>query len=377
MATAAAASLVADASNGSTTYDRMKAIKEFDEAKIGVKGLSDSGADTIPEFFRHPQSSLSDLKPVRTSVAKGIPVIDLSSLNDLAQRPKIVQQVKDAAKTWGFFQVVNHGVATSVLDSTLEAVKNFHELPHEVKSKYYKREEFGGVMYTSNNDLYRSSAACWHDSIQAWLSPMPLNEEDLPEVCRKEVVAWNGHVKGVGEAVMELLSEGLGLDKGKFKELSFPDVRVFVGHYYPYCPQSDLTMGITSHTDPGVVTVLLPNEVKGLQVRHDGEWVEIEPVHGGLIVNVGDFLQIVSNGEYRSVEHRVIANGSKEPRVSAVVFFNLYRWREGDVYGPLPELVSADRPAIYRDFTKEEFNSNFYSKGLDSKSFVDKIKIVN
>ena len=91
---------------------------------------------------------------------------------------------------------------------------------------------------------------------------------------------------------MELLSEGLGLQSGKFKELTFLESKVFVGHCYPYCPQPDLTVGITPHTDPGVLTVLVQNQVPGLQVKHGDVWVDVEPLHGGLIVNVGDFLQV-------------------------------------------------------------------------------------
>lgn len=86
-------------------------------------------------------------------------------------------------------------------------------------------------------------------------------------------------------------------------------------------------------------------------------------------------MQIVTNGEYKSVEHRVLANGAKEPRISVVEFFNLTEWKEGGSYGPLPELVSPERPAIYRDFTMQEFMENFYSKGVDTRSFLDKIRI--
>ena len=91
---------------------------------------------------------------------------------------------------------------------------------------------------------------------------------------------------------MELLSEGLGLEPGKFKELTFSDTRLFVGVCYPHCPQPDLTMGLASHTDPTVLTVLLQNHVPGLQVRHGDEWVDVKPVPGGLIINAGDFLQV-------------------------------------------------------------------------------------
>lgn len=275
------------------SYDRLKEVKEFDESKIGVKGLSDSGITSIPKFFVHPPETLSDLKkPSLSATSISIPIIDLSNINSPSDRPNLVDQVSDAAKTWGFFQVINHGIPVSVLDDTVSAIKAFHDQPYEVKCNYYKRQEGQGVMFASNNDLYRAGAASWHDSLQAWLGPEPLEAEEIPEVCREEVVSWGSRATEAAERLMELLSEGLGLESGKFKELSFLETKALVAHCYPYCPQPDRTVGLTSHTDPGILTVLIQNQVSGLQVKHGDIWVNVEPVHGGLVVNVGDFLQV-------------------------------------------------------------------------------------
>ncbi|KAL6138343.1 hypothetical protein ACLB2K_063626 [Fragaria x ananassa] len=363
-----------DATSG---YDRVKEVKEFDESKIGVKGLSDSGITSIPQFFVHDPETLSDLKPSSKHTAPTLPTIDLSHINSVTSthRAGIVEQIKLAASTWGFFQVINHGIPDSVLDETLKAVKAFHDQPHEVKAKFYKREEGKGVMYASNNDLHRAKAASWHDSLQVWMGPQRSAAEEIPEMCRSEVVTWDVYATKVGETVMELLSEGLGLESERFKELTFSDGRVIVGHCYPYCPQPDLTVGITSHTDPGIVTVLLQNHVPGLQVRHQNEWVDVKPVPGGLVINIGDLLQIISNGEYKSIQHRVLANSWKEPRISIVMFLNQGKWNEDGYYGPLPELLSPEKPPVYRNFTVREYIENFYSKGLDNKSLIEKITI--
>lgn len=199
-------------------------------------------------------------------------------------------------------------------------------------------------------------------------------EDDIPEICRKEVVAWDFHASKVAEALFELLSEGLGLEAGKFKELGFMKARLFLGHCYPYCPQSDLTVGIKSHTDAGL-TVLLQNQVGGLQVKHGSEWVDVKPLPGALTVNIGDFIQIISNGEYQSVEHRVLANSSKEARISVLIFNNVGGWKESDEFGPLPELLSAEKPALYRGFTVPEFLQSFFSKGLDGKNIVERVTL--
>lgn len=75
------------------------------------------------------------------------------------------------------------------------------------------------------------------------------------------------------------------------------------------------------------------------------------------------------------MEHRVLANSSKEPRISVVELLSLSKWRGSGYYGPLPELLSTEKPAVYRNFTTQEFYENFYSKGFDSKSLIEKIKI--
>lgn len=97
----------------------------------------------------------------------------------------------------------------------------------------------------------------------------------------------------VAETVAELLSEGLGVAAGKLREAGLLATKTIAGVYYPFCPQSDLTLGLNHHTDPGVLTVLLENQVVGLQVKHGGEWVDVKPVPGSLIINIGDALQVM------------------------------------------------------------------------------------
>ncbi|KAK6139854.1 hypothetical protein DH2020_026429 [Rehmannia glutinosa] len=255
----------------------------------------------------------------------------------------------DAARTWGFFQVTNH--VHQIIPRAAEKRRNRNST----------RGELGGVMYAKEQRLVPGGGGHRHDSLQCGWPGGRAGGGDTGDL-RKEVVEWDAHVKNVADKVMELLGLGLGLDAGKFKELTFSDGRAMVGHIYPYCPQPDLTLGITPHTDPGIITVLLQNEIQGLQVKHGDDWVDVKPIPGGLIINIGDFLQIVSNGEYKSVQHRVLANASREPRISIVTFINLVKWRDSDSYGPLPELLTPEKPAIYRDFTRQEFLKTFTAK---------------
>ena len=83
--------------------------------------------------------------------------------------------------------------------------------------------------------------------------------------------------------------------------------------------------------------------------------------------------QIISNEVYKSAEHRVLANSSHEPRVSIAVFFNV--GNRDDLCGPLPELISSEKPALYRQFTVTDFMTRFFKKGLDGKSLSNYYKL--
>ncbi|XP_058079104.1 1-aminocyclopropane-1-carboxylate oxidase homolog 4-like [Magnolia sinica] len=346
---------------GTADYDRAKEVKDFDDSKIGVKGLVESGTTTIPRFFIHPPEKLTEIKHPPTNLS--IPAVDLSDV-DSDRRSAIIQQIYEASHTWGFFQVTNHGIPLSAIDEMISAIRSFNEQPPHVRSQYYGRGQGGGVAYNTNFDLFQSKAASWRDTLQVRIGPEPLDLGRIPEICRREVITWDEHVKGLGEVLMELLSEGLGLDKGRLKELTCLEGRAQVAHYYPYCPQPDLTLGIGSHTDPDVLTVLLQNQIGGLQVKHGDEWVEVKPLSGALVINIGDLLQIMSNDEYKSVEHRVLANPFPEPRISIATFFNPGKRMETDYYGPVPELVSHDKPTLYRNFTMLEFFKRFFTRDL-------------
>jgi len=201
-------------------YDRRRELLQaFDDTKAGVKGLVDAGVTTIPAIFRHhrqhgPQVSSSSSSS--GSNISSIPVIDLSAASaaEAGAREEVVAQVKAAAETVGFFQLVNHGVPDELLSEMLASVRRFNEAPPEAKLPYYTRDSRRKLRFNSNFDLFQSPAANWRDTLFCEAAPEPPRAEELPPAVRHVMLEYGGAAREVAARVLALLSEALGLSPG-------------------------------------------------------------------------------------------------------------------------------------------------------------------
>ncbi|KAH6770036.1 2-oxoglutarate and oxygenase superfamily protein [Perilla frutescens var. hirtella] len=352
---------------------RVEELKAFEETQAGVKGLIDSGIQKVPRIFVRPADELVEEFNYAKSNLK-VAVVDLGRILDHDQRKKAVDEVKRASKETGVFQVVNHGIAVEVLDGMIDGIRKFHEQDAEVKKQFYSRELMQKVKYASNVDLYRSRAANWRDSLTVSLSRSDrIEPHELPEICRDSTIKYLDEVTKLGQTLLELLSEALGLKPEHLRgALKCGRGRTFVGHYYPACPEPELTMGTSIHTDPSFITILLQDQIGGLQVLHNNHYIDVEPMPGSLVVNIGDMLQIIANDEFISPDHRVVAN-SVGPRISVAGFFTGDSL-SGKIYGPIKELISQDNPARYKEFTVTEYISKFFARPID-KSGLDEFRV--
>ncbi|KAB1219161.1 hypothetical protein CJ030_MR3G008361 [Morella rubra] len=343
-------------------YDRTSELKAFDETKAGVKGLVDAGVTEIPRIFHQPPDNFN--KPSVTGDTQFvIPVIDLGGIDkDVIKRKDVVERVRDASETWGFFQVVNHGIPVSVLEEMKEGVRRFHEQDTEVKKEFYSRDRTlrtRQVLFNSNFDLYSAPAANWRDTFYCVMAPTSPKTEDLPAVCRDILEEYSKQVMNLGIVMFQLLSEALGLNPNYLNDIDCTEGLIILGHYYPACPQPELTAGTTKHADNDFLTVLLQDHIGGLQILYQDKWIDIPPVPGALL--------LISNDRFKSGEHRVLAN-RVGPRVSVASFFFTGSLPSSKLYGPINELLSEDNPPKYRETTVRDYTIYFKGKGLDGSS---------
>ncbi|KAF3636905.1 1-aminocyclopropane-1-carboxylate oxidase -like protein [Capsicum annuum] len=307
------------------SHDKMIELKTFDDTKAGVKGLVDAGITKVPQIFILPPKNRRESLDTCESQFS-FPVIDLEGINeDPIKHKEIVDKVRDASETWGFFQVVNHGIPSSVLEEMLQGTKEFFEQDIKVKKQYYTRDVTKRwltlAILICIALLFQLQIGETSFSFQ-WLLILPVQKN------------FQDHAGGY-EPLAEM--QGRTVYNRPLWSGPFPDHGLGVaGHYYPSCPQPELTMGTSKHSDGDFITVVLQDYVGGLQVLHQNQWVDVPPSPGALVVNIGDLLQM---------------------------------------YGPIAELLSEDNPPKYRATRVNDYSDYFRKKGLDGTSALLQFKI--
>uniref|UniRef100_A0A0A0K745 Fe2OG dioxygenase domain-containing protein n=2 Tax=Cucumis sativus TaxID=3659 RepID=A0A0A0K745_CUCSA len=308
------------------------------------------GIGSVPETYVCPPE-----KRVGVSVKKKIPVIDLAT----EDRDLLSKKVLDVSQEFGFFQVINHGVSKALVEETMRVSREFHAMSSEDKEMECSKDPNKScLIYSSTPNYEKEELHLWKDSLRLICYPnlnknvqfWPQNPPKFREVMEAYLVV----MKKFSLEILEVLSEGLGLEKEYFSG-GMSNNPEFLVHHYPPCPNPSLTLGLNKHADPTVITILF-QDVNGLQFLKDGEWIDVDPLPDAFLVNLGYVFEVISNGKMKAAEHRVVTNTTTS--------------RQSLAYGVYPENNMTIEPS--KCFINEA-NPPHY-RTLEFKDFVNKLR---
>ncbi|MQL93734.1 hypothetical protein Taro_026388 [Colocasia esculenta] len=281
-----------------------------------------------------------------------LPLIDLSCLScDSAQdRRACVAAIARASSEWGFFQVVNHGISRELLWEMRREQRRLFGMAFQKKDSCCRLLD-GSYRWGAPTATCAGQFS-WSEAFHIPLSKINEEDDDDDETCNGDFSSLREVMKRLAGAISELamelagvLTENLGQPAGFLAQSCGKSSCFLRLNRYPPCPFSPEVFGLVPHTDSDFLTVLYQDEVGGLQLMKDSEWVAVRPNPDALIVNIGDLFQAWSNDVYKSVEHRVVANGEVERYSIAYFMCPSY----GSIVGACGE------PSVYRSFTFAEY----------------------
>ncbi|KAG8069447.1 hypothetical protein GUJ93_ZPchr0005g15470 [Zizania palustris] len=313
--------------------------------------------------------SIEQIPLVRYPKANADPPAVIPAIDLLA--PGAAAAVADACGSLGFFRATNHGVPAGLADALEAGAMAFFAMTHQEKldmSGPASPLGYGSKSIGSNGDVG------WLEYLLLSVGNGSVVGSSLPPSLRMVLEEYTDAVREVGGRVMELMAEGLGVAADERAVLR----RMVVGidgseemvrvNHYPPCscllpPGRDCGVtGFGEHTDPQIISVLRSNCTGGLQIMlRDGRWVPVPPDPDSFFVNVGDSLQVLTNGRFRSVKHRVLAPEGMQSRLSVIYFGGP---APSQRIAPLQQVMREGEQSLYREFTWGEYKKAAYKTRL-------------
>lgn len=278
------------------------------------------------------------------SAAAGLAVIDVGPLvtpgADAALKSAVAHRIDAAARRDGFFYVTGHGVDAALVQRLERLAKTFFAqdeaikqlIPMSAGGRAWRGFFPTGGELTSNRPDWKeglylgSELGPGRARVRAGTILHGANLWPDIEGFRETVLAYLDAVTGLGHALMSGIALGLGLPEDYFARHGTADPLILLRLFnYPSRPVpagTDALWGVGEHTDYGLLTMLWQDDIGGLQVRTDQGWLEAPPVAGSFVCNIGDMLDRMTGGRYRSVPHRVRINTSGRDRLSIPLFFD-------------------------------------------------------
>ncbi|KAE8706515.1 Gibberellin 2-beta-dioxygenase 1 [Hibiscus syriacus] len=309
-------------------------------------------------YIRNKQPSAALFPPL-------IPMVDLS-------KPDSKHQIIKACEEFGFFKVINHGVPMELISRLESEATEFFSLPLCEKEKTGQPKPYG----YGNKRIGPNGDVGWVEYLLLTTNQDPNLATENPETFESVLlflrVALNNYmaaVKKMACEILEMVADGLKIQpRNSLSKLMMDEQSdsVFRLNHYPPCPDALQSLngnviGFGEHTDPQIISVLRSNNTAGLQISlRDGSWISVPPDQYSFFINVGDSLQVMTNGRFNSVKHRVMANSVKS-RLSMIYFCGPPL---SEKIAPLPCLMRGDQQSLYKEFTWFEYKRSAYASRL-------------
>jgi isopenicillin N synthase-like dioxygenase len=270
--------------------------------------------------------------------ASTLPVIDLSPFDESRLwRDHVGAQIDRACSEFGFFYLVGHGVEEVLIERLLTLSRQFFAQDEAAKRRIHMSlsgrawrgyfpvgEELTSGLPDLKEGLYFGSEDP-EDHVRVQ-SGTPLHGRNaFPDIpgFRETVLEYLDALTRLGQCLAAALARGLGVDETEFVNhyASDPTILLRVFHYPPQVDRSTGQWGVGEHTDYGFLTILKQDDTGGLQIKQGERWLDVPPVAGSFVCNVGDMLEVLTGARYRSAPHRV-RNISQASRLSVPFFFD-------------------------------------------------------
>jgi aminocyclopropanecarboxylate oxidase len=271
-------------------------------------------------------------------------------------------------------QILNHGISTELMDEVEKLTKDHYKRVREQRFLDFASKTLADAKAAENLD-WESTFFVRHLP-ESNLAEIP----DLDDGYRRVMRRFAGELEALAERLLDLLCENLGLEGGylarafRGRSTGAPTFGTKVSSYPP-CPRPDLVSGLRAHTDAGGIILLFQDDrVGGLQLLKGGEWVDVPPLRHAIVVNLGDQLEVVTNGAYKSVMHRVVA----QPDGNRMSIASFYNPGSDAVIFPAPALVNkaqdqeaaagnGDGVGVYPRFVFEDYMKLYVRHKFEAK----------
>ncbi|KAL6844149.1 hypothetical protein ACP4OV_025822 [Aristida adscensionis] len=304
---------------------------------------------------------------------RALPVINLGRLSkDPATRALVIQDIARACRERGCFQVVNHGVSKSVMKGALDAASEFFKLSTEDKEEFASADIRQPIRYdTSSRDgisKARSFLKHYANPLEEWVQYWPMH----PPTYRKKMGEYAVEIQRVSMQLMDAILQGLGLGPFYLQDKLEKGVQFMALNNYPQFSHRGDPVGLAPHSDYGLLTILLQGS-PGLEVipHDDDTWTAVPAIPGALHVHVGDHLEVLSNGQLKSLVHRAVLHPD-EARISIASIHGLSM---DEKVHCAEELVDEHHPRLYRGSSFCDFLDFLPSNINKYKRFVESLRI--